>query len=326
MVNGLVATFGLLLASLAAPTVLAEERMRGSLDVLMTTPVSTDRIVLAKWWGAFRVVPALALLPAIGAVCLAMSLPDVFPGIRRFGQSPAPLDTIDRIAYVCLPVAMLLAQGAAVTSVGLALATWSRRVGRAVAISVAAYAFVAFLSPILLEIIPVVLMDSGLFGVTDEATVAFLAELVVTTCPLGGQFFTFQTAQWPAAQSRGAFYIGEVIVLLMTVGFAMLVLALTIATFNRCVERVSGASSPRPAAASPRPARTAGRMSGPATRGIPKSPSRARSGWAIDLRTILEIAFRERSDRRENARSSSNGPEILAFTERVEIGISPDGF
>ena len=46
------------------------------------------------------------------------------------------MDASDRIAYVCIPVAMLLAQGAVVTSVGLALATWIRRVGRAVAVSV----------------------------------------------------------------------------------------------------------------------------------------------------------------------------------------------
>ena len=40
LVSGLHATFGLLLVSLFSPTVLAEERVRGSLDVLMTTPVA----------------------------------------------------------------------------------------------------------------------------------------------------------------------------------------------------------------------------------------------------------------------------------------------
>ncbi len=40
LVSGLHATFGLLLVSLFAPTVLAEERVRGSLDVLMTTPAA----------------------------------------------------------------------------------------------------------------------------------------------------------------------------------------------------------------------------------------------------------------------------------------------
>jgi ABC-type transport system involved in multi-copper enzyme maturation permease subunit len=144
-VNGFQATFGLLLVSLAAPTVLAEERVRGSLDVLMTTPLSTDRIVLSKWWGAYRVVPALALLPAIGALFIAAGEPNPAAGvIRRIGQSPPPFRLLDRFACVCLPMATLLVQGAVVTSVGLALATWLRRLGRAVAVSVTIYAFVAF--------------------------------------------------------------------------------------------------------------------------------------------------------------------------------------
>ena len=67
VLTGLQATFGLLLVSVVAPTALAEERARGSLDVLMTTPVSTDRIVLAKWWGAYRLVPAVAFLPSIAS-------------------------------------------------------------------------------------------------------------------------------------------------------------------------------------------------------------------------------------------------------------------
>ena len=161
--NGFQVTFGLLLLSLTAPTVLAEERVRGSLDVLLTTPLPTDRIVLAKWWGAYRVVPALALLPAIGSVFLAVGMPDVFPGFRRFGQAAAPLDLLDRVAFVVLPMALLLVQGALIASIGLALATWSRRIGRAVALSVAAYGLVAFLGPILLEIVPEILVEIGFF-------------------------------------------------------------------------------------------------------------------------------------------------------------------
>ena len=76
VLSGFQATFGLLLVSITAPTALAEERARGSLDVLMTTPLSTDRIVLAKWWGAYRVVPALALLPAIGALVVGFAEPE----------------------------------------------------------------------------------------------------------------------------------------------------------------------------------------------------------------------------------------------------------
>ena len=91
-VGGLQATFGLLLVSLTAPTVLAEERVRGSLDVLMTTPLSTDRIVLAKWWGAFRVVPALALLPAIGAIFIAAGEPNLARAAVRHRAVPRGLE------------------------------------------------------------------------------------------------------------------------------------------------------------------------------------------------------------------------------------------
>ena len=39
--------------------------MRGSLDVLMTTPMSTTEIVIGKWLGTYRVVPFLAILPVL---------------------------------------------------------------------------------------------------------------------------------------------------------------------------------------------------------------------------------------------------------------------
>ena len=63
VVNGLQVGAGLLLLSVSAATSLAEERERGSLDVLMATPLPTRAIVWGKWWGAFRAVPPLAVLP-----------------------------------------------------------------------------------------------------------------------------------------------------------------------------------------------------------------------------------------------------------------------
>ena len=43
--------FGLLILSATAPTSLAEERVRGSLDVLLTTPLSTRRSSLENGSG-----------------------------------------------------------------------------------------------------------------------------------------------------------------------------------------------------------------------------------------------------------------------------------
>ena len=82
----------------------------GSLDVLLATPLPTATIVRGKWCWAFRRVPLLALLPTVMTLLLT-----------AVGRWAGPL----------LIMALILSQGAAVTSLGLALATWSRRAGRA---------------------------------------------------------------------------------------------------------------------------------------------------------------------------------------------------
>ena len=46
--------FGLLMLSAVAPTSMAEERQRGSLDILAATALSTRAIVVGKWLGTFR--------------------------------------------------------------------------------------------------------------------------------------------------------------------------------------------------------------------------------------------------------------------------------
>ena len=122
--------FGLMIVTCQAPASLAEERARASLDVLMTTPLSTESIVCGKWLGIYRVVLGLAVLPGLITVILAYMAP---PLPARFSApvpvSPdlTPLSLIDRIAAPCLIVAQMLTYGAAITSVGLALATWVSR-------------------------------------------------------------------------------------------------------------------------------------------------------------------------------------------------------
>ncbi|HWE40474.1 MAG TPA: ABC transporter permease [Isosphaeraceae bacterium] len=118
-VNAWNVTIGLLLLSVSAATALAEERDRGSLDVILATPLPTGAIVWGKWLGAFAMVPRLAILPAWVAGGLAMVSGS---GIAFF-----------------LMVALVLAQAAAITSLGLLIATWVSRLGRAVAWSVTAY-------------------------------------------------------------------------------------------------------------------------------------------------------------------------------------------
>jgi ABC-type transport system involved in multi-copper enzyme maturation permease subunit len=261
LVNGLHATFGLLLVSLFAPTVLAEERVRGSLDVLMTTPLPTDRIVLAKWWAAYRVVPALAVLPAVSCMIIVTSeLQQVRPP-GPLHAAGAPLDAMDCFAYVALPVAMLLGQGAAVVSVGLALATWIRRVGRAVAVSVTWCSFFAFGWLILIEISDPIVELLGFGAAGDQTSREFIIQILGAPNPLCAQVLTFETASWPVSQGRIACYIGQLIMLLAIIGFALVVLALTMVTFNRCVGRMP--ERPRRA---PRPPRRSGTPAKPHSR------------------------------------------------------------
>jgi ABC-type transport system involved in multi-copper enzyme maturation permease subunit len=122
LVNGFQVAIGLLFVSVFAVTCLAEERVRGSLDVLLTTPLPTWKIVWGKWWGAFREVPRLAVLPTLVAAALAC----------RNGRWGA----------VFVIAGLVLAYGTAVTSLGLGLAVWVNRQGRAVALSVSLYVLV----------------------------------------------------------------------------------------------------------------------------------------------------------------------------------------
>ncbi len=71
-VNGFQVAVGILLLSVGASTSLAEERVRGSLDVLMThADVDAGRSSGASGWGPSGSVPWLAVLPTVLAAGLA---------------------------------------------------------------------------------------------------------------------------------------------------------------------------------------------------------------------------------------------------------------
>jgi hypothetical protein len=143
VISGLQVSAGLLLLSVSAVTSLAEERQRGSLDVLLATPLSTRSIVLSKWLGAFRGVPPLTVLPVLIAAALATH--------TGFALSPALIG------------GLVVAYGAAITSLGLALATWLPRMGRAIGLTAGLYVVV------LIGAIPVgtILFDRGPSGARD---------------------------------------------------------------------------------------------------------------------------------------------------------------
>ena len=133
LVNGGGVTVGLLLLSITAPLALAEERDRGSLDVIMATPLSSATIVWGKWWGTFAIVPRLAIFPIWVAAALTMVS----------GHWTALL----------VMIGMIFAPAAALTSLGLALATWVRRTSRAIACSMAGFALMTVGGSVLLAVL-----------------------------------------------------------------------------------------------------------------------------------------------------------------------------
>ena len=122
-VNGFQVSIGLLLVSVGAATALAEERAQGGLDVVLATPLASRAIVLGKWWGAYRVVPRLAILP--GLLVLVRGLLTISTG--------------EALVITGLVVGLVLAYGAVIVGLGLLVAIAQPRPGRAAAIGVACY-------------------------------------------------------------------------------------------------------------------------------------------------------------------------------------------
>jgi ABC-type transport system involved in multi-copper enzyme maturation permease subunit len=128
LVNGLQVPIGLLLLSVVSVTALADERAQGSLEVLLATPLSTKSILWGKWRGVYRTVPRLIILPMLVIAVFSLSTGE-WLGVFLLGS-------------------MILAYGAAVTSLGLALATWTNRLERALTICVVVFVLVT-IGPIL---------------------------------------------------------------------------------------------------------------------------------------------------------------------------------
>jgi ABC-type transport system involved in multi-copper enzyme maturation permease subunit len=132
-VNGLQVAVGMLFLTVSAVTALSEERVRGSLDVLMVTPLSSTQIVLGKWLGSFRHIPYLVILP--GAIIVALAL------LENLWEFPVLL-----LGY-------LFAYGAFLTTAGVLIAIVVARLGRAVTVAVILYALMSVFWPILLTLI-----------------------------------------------------------------------------------------------------------------------------------------------------------------------------
>ena len=158
-------SLGLLLLSVNAATSLAEERIRGSLDIVLCTPLSTHSILAGKWWGSFLKARHVLAWPALLAGIL----------VAESGRWFSYLLLLGLITGYC----------AVITSLGLALATWISRLGRAVALTVfvCIVFWVGWIMLIFLLAIP---------GPSNEK---FLVPMVMGSPLYGTIFATFAVAQ-----------------------------------------------------------------------------------------------------------------------------------
>jgi len=213
-VNGLQLSAAFLLLSVSAATTLAEERQRGSLDVLLVTPLPTRAIVLGKWLGTFRTVPILTILPVAVAAAIC---------------------TARRSWWLVLIAAFTLALGAAITSLGLAVATWVPRFGRALALTVSAYVLVAvgwlFLVIAVSQGWPN--QFEGLMGATPFYGIGNLTYLIHGDNAPNLPSFVAWMVFWTIAYATAA----------------GLLLMATLRTFDRCLGRVGARSGEDPDAA-----------------------------------------------------------------------------
>jgi ABC-type transport system involved in multi-copper enzyme maturation permease subunit len=216
--------FGLLMLSAIAPTSMTEERQRGSLDMIAATALSTQAIVIGKWLGTFRLVVFMTIGP--GLIVLAMA---TCHSNARFaypaGLHPDYYRILSRGARIYVAVvaiATMLAHGALITSVGLALAVWIKRQSRAIALSIGFFILVTAAWPILVSI-P--------FQPHPGRDLAILSPVVACTI-----FISFLASRAYAAVGSGlgwcTFWAVEVFVL------AMGILWLTVRTFDACVGRI----------------------------------------------------------------------------------------
>jgi hypothetical protein len=203
--NGFQAAVGLILMSLVTPASLAEDRVAGSLGVLLSTPLSTRELVLGKWLAHYRVVPWLALLP--GIVALAHAAPT------------------GRWLGVVLVIGTVMAQGAAVTSLGIALATWVSRLDLALTLSsaVAVFVTVAWVPLMLVLCSPDENLALGLASASPLLGVGVLTTELVTA----------SARTWPLRVGWAVFWILVYAIIALTLCGA------TVATFDSCVGRIT---------------------------------------------------------------------------------------
>jgi ABC-type transport system involved in multi-copper enzyme maturation permease subunit len=236
--------FGMLMLSATAPTALAEERVRGSLDALLATPMSTRSILAGKWWGMYQRVLVLALVPLYAGCFIAATVPDipVWAPYYRIPHPLLPLKYWDRLIAPIFCLADFLASGALIVGWGLLIATWVRRLDRAVAASVIVFFLLGIGWPFLIQFRFSSVFITPPTNWYDDNRV--LQDCLLTLSPLVGPMTVIKRLEEFEIYGRGPIWLGLGIVILIKSALAGLLFWFTLRTFDRCLGRTSE-SAPR---------------------------------------------------------------------------------
>jgi hypothetical protein len=203
--NGFQCAVGLMLLSLVTPASLAEDRARGSLEVLLSTPLPSRNLISGKWLAHYRTVAWMSLLPGVVAVAHAV------PTGRWIG--------------VPLVIGTVLAMGAAVTSLGIALATWVPRLDRAVTLSAAASVFITIAW---IPLMALLFLGNNRLSLGMAAASPLFGPGVLTSA-MGDVGWS---TDWSWRVGWALWWIG------WYGSIALVLYGATLATFDRCVGRV----------------------------------------------------------------------------------------
>ena len=146
--------------------------------------------------------------------------------VRFLGAMSCPLD--------------FLASSALLVSAGLALATWVRRLGRAVTLSVIVFFLIGMVWPMLVGIV-----RDLIFGWLSRNRVTpgklnnyeFIMSSLMALSPIAGPLNPLHVFMWNQTSGAGQ-WIGQAVIIGVKASAARLLLVLSIRTFDRCLGRI----------------------------------------------------------------------------------------
>jgi hypothetical protein len=146
---------------------------------------------------------------------------------------------------VVLMIGLILAYSAAITSIGLAAATWIPRLGRVITVSVLAYVLAAVGWPLLLQVLPYlpVVRSIPYYQQPDWAGLSlaspFLGTYAMTEWATRWSYGTLMYSPWGAGPPLARYDLTWPVIWIVVYSAIALILALaTLRTFDRCLGRV----------------------------------------------------------------------------------------